>query len=115
MGKAGAAARAAGHLGAALTTLLRDYIQAGVEEREESKTILGNRIRFRVVQNPVWNAKVIGFVFSADLSGGNCSDGNYPQAGVILDKSGNLYGTTAVGGTQCAASGGCGTAFELEK
>jgi uncharacterized repeat protein (TIGR03803 family) len=53
--------------------------------------------------------------FCADLSGDNCSDGNYPQAGVIIDKSGNLYGTTAVGGAQCATSGGCGTAFELEK
>ncbi len=52
---------------AALTTLLLDYIKAGVEEREESKTILGNRIRFRVVKpNPGWSAKVIGFVFSGD-------------------------------------------------
>ena len=52
---------------AALTTLLRDYIQSGVEEREESKTVLGNRIRFRVLnQNLRWNAKVIGFVFSGD-------------------------------------------------
>jgi hypothetical protein len=59
---------------AALTTLLRDYIQAGVEEREESKTILGNRIRFRVVQNPGWNAKVIGFVFSGDPKPGDLAN-----------------------------------------
>jgi hypothetical protein len=52
---------------AALTKLLRDAIQRGDDEREESKTVLGNRIRFRVLnQNLKWNAKVIGFVFSGD-------------------------------------------------
>lgn len=52
---------------AALTKLLLDYIQSGVEEREESRTVLGNRIRFRVLnQHLRWNAKVIGFVFSGD-------------------------------------------------
>lgn len=52
---------------AALTKLLLDYIGGGLEEREESKTVLGNRIRFRVVNhNLKWKAKVIGFVFSGD-------------------------------------------------
>jgi uncharacterized repeat protein (TIGR03803 family) len=46
--------------------------------------------------------------------GTSLSDGWYPLAGVIMDASGNLYGTTSVGGdlTQCAGSG-CGTVFEL--
>lgn len=39
---------------------------------------------------------------------GNGKDGNGPQAGVIMDKSGNLYGTTRGGG-----SSEKGTAFEL--
>ena len=34
-----------------------------------------------------------------------CSDGSYPEAGVILDKAGNLYGTTNAGGS------GAGTVF----
>jgi uncharacterized repeat protein (TIGR03803 family) len=32
----------------------------------------------------------------------NCTDGYYPQYGVIMDKSGNLYGTTEVGGASNA-------------
>jgi uncharacterized repeat protein (TIGR03803 family) len=36
-----------------------------------------------------------------------CSDGSYPEAGVILDKAGNLYGTTNAGGS------GAGTVFML--
>jgi uncharacterized repeat protein (TIGR03803 family) len=39
------------------------------------------------------------------------SDGYAPFAGLIADKVGNLYGTTADGGAGC--QGGCGTVFEL--
>ena len=42
------------------------------------------------------------------------SDGANPQAGVYADASGNLYGTTQLGGTQ-SGIGGCGTVFELAK
>ena len=38
------------------------------------------------------------------------TDGWGPQGGVVLDGAGNVYGTTAAGGT---ASCSCGTAFEL--
>jgi uncharacterized repeat protein (TIGR03803 family) len=42
------------------------------------------------------------------------SDGEYPLAGVILDKAGNLYGTTSEGGgTGCEYSLGCGTVFRV--
>jgi uncharacterized repeat protein (TIGR03803 family) len=37
-----------------------------------------------------------------------CTDGEYPQAGVIMDAEGNLYGTTYNGGTT-----NLGTVFEL--
>jgi len=40
----------------------------------------------------------------------NCSDGASPHGGVILDQSGNLYGTTFYGGLQNC---GCGTAFKV--
>jgi uncharacterized repeat protein (TIGR03803 family) len=41
--------------------------------------------------------------------------GYTPLAGLLLDASGNLYGTTSGGGpnTNCVYGSGCGTAFEL--
>jgi uncharacterized repeat protein (TIGR03803 family) len=46
------------------------------------------------------------------------SDGGYPSANVVLDKSGNLYGSTTLGGQlfSCQSNGtpvGCGVYFEL--
>lgn len=43
-------------------------------------------------------------------------DGAEPFAGLTMDASGNLYGTTYVGGYTggaCASNGGCGTVFKL--
>jgi uncharacterized repeat protein (TIGR03803 family) len=39
----------------------------------------------------------------------NCGDGENPIAGLTLDTTGNLYGTTIFGG----ANGGGGTVFKL--
>jgi uncharacterized repeat protein (TIGR03803 family) len=39
-------------------------------------------------------------------------DGELPIGGVILDKAGNLYGTTGGGGRGCSPTG-CGTVFKL--
>jgi uncharacterized repeat protein (TIGR03803 family) len=39
----------------------------------------------------------------------NCTDGDEPLGGLIMDASGNLYGTTEYGGV-----GGGGTVFELK-
>jgi hypothetical protein len=51
----------------ALTDVLLAYLERGAEEVEEKKAILGNRVRFRVLNHDSrWNAKVIGFVFSGD-------------------------------------------------
>jgi len=43
-----------------------------------------------------------------------CSDGMSPVAGLIADGSGNLYGTTRIGGgSKCNPPFGCGTVFKL--
>jgi len=39
-------------------------------------------------------------------------DGDYSEAGVILDSAGNLYGTTESGGSHCSPYG-CGTVFKV--
>ena len=48
----------------------------------------------------------------------NCPDGKEPAGGLVVDKSGNLYGTTNDGGTgngtTCdSISVGCGTVFKV--
>jgi uncharacterized repeat protein (TIGR03803 family) len=43
----------------------------------------------------------------------DCADGDQPQAGLIFDSAGNLYGTTGYGGGTSGCSGGCGTVYEL--
>jgi len=40
-------------------------------------------------------------------------DGVFPEAALILDSSGNLYGTTYLGGSRECFHNGCGTVFEL--
>ena len=45
----------------------------------------------------------------------NGRDGYGPQAGLVLDAAGHLYGTTSTGGrySHCSYFGECGTVFEL--
>jgi uncharacterized repeat protein (TIGR03803 family) len=40
-------------------------------------------------------------------------DGQGPSAGLTIDSTGALYGTTYVGGNGCLPYGGCGTVFKL--
>jgi uncharacterized repeat protein (TIGR03803 family) len=40
-------------------------------------------------------------------------DGARPIAGLVMDGQGNLYGTTAFGGTGCGGDSGCGTVFKV--
>ena len=42
------------------------------------------------------------------------ADGGYPTAGLVLDKAGNLFGTTSLGGRN-SCSDGCGVVFKLGK
>lgn len=43
------------------------------------------------------------------------SDGEIPDAGLVMDSQGNLYGTTSFGGGNpgCPSADGCGTVFKL--
>jgi len=66
-----------------------------------------------------------GTVFKVDKNGTETvlyrftggSDGRAPVAGVIMDRQGNLYGTTIAGGStagSCRDTGGCGVVFKLD-
>ena len=43
----------------------------------------------------------------------SCADGREPLAGLVRDDNGNLYGTTAFGGTSPCSGSGCGVVFEV--
>lgn len=48
------------------------------------------------------------------FQGGLYGDGNWPSGSLVLDGSGNLYGTTAAGGVDGGCGdNGCGTIFEI--
>jgi uncharacterized repeat protein (TIGR03803 family) len=41
-------------------------------------------------------------------------NGSFPYAGLTIDNSGNIYGTTGSGGdAKCGATGGCGVVFQI--
>jgi uncharacterized repeat protein (TIGR03803 family) len=78
--------------------------QAGGEPDHNDGTV------FKLTPGPDgWNETVL---YTFCLSHDGCSDGVRPYAGVIMDASGNLYGTTQYGGTGCG-SDGCGTVYRL--
>jgi uncharacterized repeat protein (TIGR03803 family) len=58
--------------------------------------------------NGQWSEKIL-YVFCALAE---CADGDQPSGGVVLDSSGNLYGTTFLGGTSPSLNLD-GTVFEL--
>jgi len=64
-----------------------------------------------------WNETLL-YEFCKNQTFPFCPDGAYPQAGVIFDAKGNIYGTTQGGGVlNCPTTngflGGCGVVFQL--
>ncbi len=72
-------------------------------------TYLGCGTVFKLSPNPdgTWTETVL-YNFCGDVVNSQCLDGLGPEAGLIFDAKGNLYGTTNGGGTY-----GLGTVFEL--
>ncbi len=73
----------------------------------------GTVFRLSPNQDGSWTNTIL-YSFCVQYINNLCQDGAYPQAGLIFDAQGNLYGTTVNGGAQsCPVGHGCGTVFEL--
>jgi uncharacterized repeat protein (TIGR03803 family) len=61
-----------------------------------------------------WTEKVL-HRFAGVAEGAKFGDGASPNGGLVIDTTGNLYGTTFLGGYNCPhnSNQGCGTVFEL--
>jgi uncharacterized repeat protein (TIGR03803 family) len=68
---------------------------------------LGTVFKLKPVEGGQWKESIIH-----RFKGGD--NGSTPEAGVIFDTSGNLYGTTAFGGSAGCEGNGCGTIFRLK-
>ena len=66
---------------------------------------------FTLIANQAAHAQTFQVLYN--FSGG--ADGAYPYAGLTTDRAGNLYGTTAAGGSKnCNGGGTCGVVFRLQ-
>jgi len=67
-------------------------------------------------QDGTWTETVL-YSFCSNYSNSQCLDGSSPQAGLVLDPKGDLYGTTTHGGNQLCehTSFGCGTVFKISR
>jgi uncharacterized repeat protein (TIGR03803 family) len=72
----------------------------------------GSVFRLKPTSGGVWNERVL---YSFCPGGSPCNDGEGPYAGVVLDRSGNLYGTTTQGGGNTCGETHCGTVFRLTR
>jgi uncharacterized repeat protein (TIGR03803 family) len=72
----------------------------------------------QITASPSAKAQTLATLYSFCAQGGNCLDGYYPVAGLVLGSDGNFYGTTSMGGPNpancplCDGQGG-GTIFKI--
>lgn len=80
----------------------------GANSTNCDRTSCGTVFQLKPNNNGKWTEKVV-HSFNSDHK-----DGFWPLAGITLDASGNLYGTTEFGGVySCPGGLGCGTVFRL--
>jgi uncharacterized repeat protein (TIGR03803 family) len=74
---------------------------------EGGSSFLGTVFQLQIAVAPITETVLHNF--------GLDPDGQFPRGGVVLDKSGNLYGTTSVGGSDstCEDGFGCGVVFKV--
>lgn len=81
----------------------------GLTEQGGAKKGTGNGTVFELKPNGSTYTEKVLYSFQGGSDGSDPDD----TPGLVADKNGNLYGTTAHGGGASACSGGCGTAFKL--
>jgi len=59
-----------------------------------------------------WTESVL-YAFCSSIIRAQCADGSSPLDSVTFDQAGNLYGTTAAGGSNSCSGLGCGMVFKL--
>jgi uncharacterized repeat protein (TIGR03803 family) len=91
---------------------------------DKAGNLYGTAVQGGLVNCIVYGAAGCGVVFKMDPTGNETvlysftggADGAIPSGGLVLDQSGNLYGTTADGGLDgnCYDNPTCGTVFKLD-
>jgi uncharacterized repeat protein (TIGR03803 family) len=91
--------------------------------RDSAGNLYGTTMFGGVTGGPICADLGCGVVFKLDPAGNETvlyrfsgpPDGFTPQAGLIRDSAGNLYGTASGGGSSAACTNGCGVVFKLDR
>jgi len=87
----------------------------------EQPTIGPGGIIYGIAGNSVYtltpgpNGWTLNVLYTFCYTGLNCPDGEDPSGAPVLDKAGNLYGGTILGGQCISDPAGCGVAYELQR